>query len=289
MTAVVVPGSGSRRGRVWRRFRSQLAPMVALVVLGLICLAAVAAPLLATHDPNAVTTEVIAPPSSEHWLGTDDVGHDLYSRLLFATRFSLVTSLLAVSIALAVGMLVGLVSGYAGGVVDAVLMRVMDALMSFPGLLMALAVVGILGPGVRNAMIGIALAFTPTFARLVRGSVLEVREESYVEAARVAGCGPVRIVARHVVPNILPPVVIQTFLAFGYALLAEGALSFLGLSIQPPGASLGSLLQRGFSVINLTSRLVLIPGIVITLISWTCNVIGDGLRDALGRDVPGAT
>lgn len=273
----------SRTRRTWRRFRPQRLPMFALFVLLAVILCSVVLPLLLSQDPNEITGTPLDGPSSEYWFGTDDIGRDLFIRTLLATRFSLGVSLIAVGLALGIGLLFGLVSGYFGGRVDLVLMRIVDAIMSFPGLLMAMAVVGILGPGVRNAMIGLAVAFSPTFARLIRGEVLAVREEGYVEAARVAGLGNVTIIRRHILPNIVPPVLIQTFLMMGIALIAEGALSFLGLSVQPPEASLGSLLQRGFTLINFTSRLILVPGLVITVIAWTFNTIADGLGDALGR------
>lgn len=284
MDPVVVPGRPATQfRRAWKRFRRQRFSMFALIALTVIAIIAIFAPWLVPQDPNAIAGRPLQPPSSDHWFGTDDIGRDLFSRTLLGMRFSLGVSLIAVSISLGIGLAVGLVSGYFGGAVDMVLMRVVDAIMAFPGLLMAMAVVGILGPGIRNAMIGLAVAFSPTFARLVRGEVLALREESYVEAARVAGVGHFAMVRRHVLPNMLPPVLVQTFLMMGIALVAEGALSFLGLSIQPPDSSLGSLLQRGFTVINLTARLIIIPGVIISLLSWLFNTLADGLNDALGR------
>lgn len=269
--------------RTWRRYRGQRLAMVALGLLGLVVVVAVAAPLLTTHDPNALAGRAFQDPSGEHWLGTDDIGRDLFSRTLMGLRFSLGVSLLAVSISLVIGVGLGVVSGYFGGVIDLVLMRIIDAIMAFPGLLMAMAVVGVLGPGVRNAMIGLSVAFSPSFARLARGEVLALREESYVEAARVAGVGHLAMMRRHILPNMLPPILVQTFLMLGIALVAEGALSFLGLSVQPPEASLGNLLQRGFTVISRTTRLIFVPGLIISVLAWTFNTIADGLNDAIGR------
>lgn len=269
--------------RVWRRFRQQRLAVFALAVLGVVVVVAVLAPVLAPQDPNAIAAPPFEGPSSEHWFGTDDIGRDLFSRTLLAMRFSLTVSVIAVGLSLVIGLFLGLVSGYFGGVIDLVLMRVIDAIMAFPGLLMAMAVVGILGAGVRNAMIGLAVAFSPTFARLVRGEVLALREESYVEAARIAGVSHLAMMRRHILPNMLPPILVQTFLMMGIALVAEGALSFLGLSVQPPDSSLGSLLQRGFAVINRTTRLILIPGLIISALSWLFNSVADGLNDALGR------
>jgi ABC-type dipeptide/oligopeptide/nickel transport system permease subunit len=182
---------------------------------------------------------------------------------------------------------VGLVSGYVGGRLDSVLMRVTDAVLAFPGLLVAMAIVGILGPGVQNAMLGLAVAFMPAFVRLVRGQVLAIREEPYIEAATVSGVRDRDIVRRHVVPNIAGPVIVQVLTTMSLALLAEGALSFLGLSVQPPASSLGSLLGRGFSVVNETIRLILVPGLVITIACWAFNSIADGLRESLSADSEG--
>jgi peptide/nickel transport system permease protein len=246
-----------------------------------ILLAGLLAGVLAPYDPTAVTPDVLADPSRAHLLGTDDIGRDLLSRVLYGTRFSLLASLVAVAASTAAGSAIGLVSGYLGGRVDTVLMRLTDALLAFPGLLVAIAIVGILGPGVQNAMLGLSIAFMPAFIRLVRGQVLAIREEPFIEAATVSGVGGPTIVRRHIVPNIAGPVIVQGLSTMGLALLAEGALSFLGLSVQPPAASLGSLLGRGFSVVNETVRLILVPGLVITACCWTLNAIADGLRESL--------
>ncbi len=282
-TPIIVGRPDTQIRRTWRRFRTQWFSLFAVGALLIIIFVAIAAPWLAPRDPNEISARPFLGPSGEYWLGTDDIGRDLFSRTMYATRFSLGVSLMAVALSLAIGLILGLLSGYFGGKIDMVLMRIIDAIMAFPGLLMAMAVVGILGPGVRNAMIGLSIAFSPTFARLVRGEVLALREESYVEAARVAGVGHLKMMRRHIVPNMLPPILVHTFLMMGIALVAEGALSFLGLSVQPPNSSLGSLLQRGFTVVNLTSRLIIVPGLVISVLSWLFNSTADGLNDAMGR------
>ncbi len=269
------------KNNVWRRFRKQKIAMVAAIVIVVITLAGSFAPLLAPHGLGEMTSEFMASFSRKHYLGTDNTGFDLYSRLLFGIRTSLLASLIAVALALVGGTLLGLVSGYIGGWVDTVLMRTTDAIMALPGLLMAMAVVGILGHGVTHAMIGLSVAFMPGFARLVRGQVLAVREESFVEAAVVIGAGSGRIIRTHILPNIASPLIVQAFVSVGFALLAEGALAYIGLSVQPPGASLGSLLQQGFSFINNTPRLVLVPGVVIVVLSLSFNAVADGIRDAL--------
>jgi peptide/nickel transport system permease protein len=199
-----------------------------------------------------------------------------------------VACLFAVTLAVAGGFVIGVVSGYVGGIVDAVLMRLVDGVLAIPGLLLAMAVIGVLGSGLRNAMIGLAIIFTPTFARLIRGQVLATKEEVYVEAARVAGARDSRIVFRHIVPNAMSPIIVQALMTMGFALLAEGALSYLGLSVKPPDSSLGTMLQRGFSFKERTQWLIILPGVVITTLAWAFNVVADGLRDAIGRQELGA-
>jgi peptide/nickel transport system permease protein len=174
-------------------------------------------------------------------------------------------------------------SGYVGGVVDALLMRLVDGILSIPGLLMVMAIVGILGPGLRNAMIGLSVVFTPVIARLVRGQVLSTKSDVYVEASRVMGAKDSRIVLRHIVPNSIAPIIVQALMTMGLALLVEGTLSYLGLSVKPPKTSLGSLLQNGFAYKERSQRMIWLPGLAITLLSWAFNVIADGLRDAIGR------
>jgi peptide/nickel transport system permease protein len=269
--------------RTWRRFRRQKAAMAGAIAIVVIATAALLAPLIAPYDIDEISSEFMGSFSTSHWLGTDQTGYDVFSRLLYATRTSLYASLIAITLAVIGGSIIGLLSGYVGGWMDTLLMRCTDAIMAFPGLLMAMAVVGILGPGTFNAMVGLSIAFMPGFARLIRGQVLAVREEGYVEAARVVGAGGARIVRRHVVPNIAPPLIVQVLMSMGFALLAEGALAFLGLSVQPPQTSLGSMLQQGFTVINSTPRLVLIPGIVIVILSLSFNAVADGIRDALAK------
>jgi peptide/nickel transport system permease protein len=269
--------------RTFRRFRRQKTAMAGAIAIIVIATAALLAPVIAPYDIDEISSEFMGTFSASHWLGTDQTGYDVFSRLLYATRTSLYASLIAISLAVIGGSIIGLISGYRGGWVDTVLMRCTDAIMAFPGLLMAMAVVGILGTGTFNAMVGLSIAFMPGFARLIRGQVLAVREEGYVEAARVIGAGGGRIVRRHVIPNIAPPLIVQILMSMGFALLAEGALAFIGLSVQPPQTSLGSMLQQGFTVINSTARLVLIPGIVIVILSLSFNAVADGIRDALAK------
>ena len=269
--------------RTWARFLGRPAGVAGLAVVCVVGLVSLLAPVISPYDLDEVTSQFRAGPSSDHWLGTDMIGKDTFSQLLFALRTSLWASLVAVTLAVVSGTAVGLCSGYFGGRTDQVLMRLVDAVLSFPGLLTAMVVVGLLGPSVLNAMIGLSVAFMPLFARLVRGQVLAVREEGYVKAALVVGCGPGRIIRRHVLPNVAPALVVQAFMTLGFALLAEGALAFLGLSVRPPETSLGSMLRRGFGAVNATPRLVIVPGLAITVLTLAFNAIADGLRDAMAR------
>jgi peptide/nickel transport system permease protein len=283
----VRPAGDSYVRRTWARFRGRPSGVAGLAVVSVVALVSALAPVISPYGLNEVTSQFRAGPSWNHWLGTDMIGKDTLSQLLFGLRTSLWASLVAVTLAVVSGTAVGLWSGYFGGRTDQVLMRLVDAVLSFPGLLTAMVVVGLLGPSVLNAMIGLAVAFMPLFARLVRGQVLAVREEGYVKAALVVGCGPGRIIRRHVLPNVAPPLVVQAFMTLGFALLAEGALAFLGLSASPPETSLGSMLRRGFGAVNATPRLVIVPGLAITVLTLAFNAIADGLRDAMARQDAG--
>jgi peptide/nickel transport system permease protein len=275
--------SDSYPRRAWGRFRHKPTALAGLAAVAVMALAGLLAPVVSPYGLEEVSSEFRAGPSVDHWLGTDTIGKDTLSQLLYGLRTSLWASLVAVTFAVLVGTALGLWAGYFGGRVDQVLMRLVDAVLSFPGLLTAMVVVGLLGPSVLNAMIGLSIAFMPLFARLVRGQVLAVRGEGYVLAAQVVGCGPGRIIRRHVLPNVLPPLVVQAFMALGFALLAEGALAFLGLSVQPPETSLGSMLRRGFGEVNATPRLVIVPGVAVTLLTLAFNAVADGLRDSIAR------
>jgi peptide/nickel transport system permease protein len=285
--------AGTARDSYLRRTRTRFlrrpAGVAGLAIVSAAALVGLLAPVISPYGLDEVTSEFRAGPSADHWLGTDTIGKDMVSQLLFGLRTSLWASLVAVTLAVVGGAAIGLCSGYFGGRTDQVLMRLVDAVLSFPGLLTAMVVVGLLGPSAVNAMIGLSIAFMPLFARLVRGQVLAVREEGYVKAAMVVGSGPGRIIRRHVLPNVAPPLVVQAFMTLGFALLAEGALAFLGLSVSPPETSLGSLLRRGFGAVNATPRLVLVPGIAITVLTLGFNAIADGLRDAMARQDVGRT
>lgn len=267
-----------------RRFCRNKTAVASLVILLAIILVAVLAPMLAPHDPaKSSLRNVLKPPSMTFLLGTDDLGRDVMSRLIFASRLSLVASLQALAIALGIGLPLGLISGYVGGWTDLTIMRFNDALMSFPALILAVVIVGLLGPSLTNAMTAIGLVYAPRIMRVVRGSTLSVREEVYVLAARATGCSPARIVVRHVLPNISGPLVVQATVLMGHALLAEASLSFLGLGAQPPQASWGAMLGTAFPYLAQSPVPTIAAGCIISVTVLCFNLIGDGLRDSVGR------
>jgi ABC-type dipeptide/oligopeptide/nickel transport system permease subunit len=275
----------SARARFLRRFRRQVPGLIALGYLVLVVLSALCAPLLATHDPlQQNLSGVLQPPGGGHVLGTDDLGRDVFSRALYAGRISLVAAAQAVAVAVVLGVVPGLIAGYAGRRVDAVIMRVTDALMSFPPLILAIAFVGVLGPSLTNAMFVIGVIFAPRFVRLVRGTVLSIREETFIEASRSIGTPTARVIRRHVLPNALSPLIVQISLTAAMAMLAEASLSFLGLGVQPPDASWGSMIERGFRYTAAAPWLTIFPGLLIALTVLAFNLLGDGLRDSLGRE-----
>jgi peptide/nickel transport system permease protein len=273
-----------------RRFRGERAAVVALGFLVLVTLAAILAPALAPYDPDAQSLQGrLAAPSGEHWMGTDDLGRDVFSRLLFASRVSLLAALQATAIGVVLGVPIGLAAGFARGPLDAIAGRVADAIMSIPALLLALAIVGVLEPNLTSAMIAIGIVYAPRLFRVTRAAALSVREETYVEAARSVGAGPGRIIGGHVLPNVLSPLIVQVSLAMGVAILFEAGISFLGLGVQPPDASWGSMLGRSTRFFEQAPYLVVFPGVAILLTVLSFNVLGDGIRDSLGREIRRAT
>jgi peptide/nickel transport system permease protein len=251
------------------------------VLLGLVALVALLAPLLAPWDPLALDVKSrLRGPVAGHWLGTDDLGRDVLSRVLHGARISVVVGGLVVLLAGAAGLVVGLAAGYYRQL-DNPLMRVMDGLMAFPAIILAIALMASLGPSIRNVIVALGVVYTPRIARIVRGSVLVVRELSYVEAARAAGAGDARIVAHHVLPNCLSPVVVQATFIFALAVLSEAALSFLGVGAPPAVPSWGNILAEGRLYVQQAPWLVLGPGTAIMATILGLNLFGDGLRDAL--------
>jgi ABC-type dipeptide/oligopeptide/nickel transport system permease subunit len=282
--AVELPVRTSDSRRFVTRFLHDRVALAGAAFVLLVVAAAVLAPEVAPYSPTANFGLINAGPSGAHWLGTDDVGRDLLSRLIFGARISLEAATIVVVLAMAVSVPIGLVAGYFSGRVDNVLMRLMDAMFAFPPLILAITVAALLGRSLHNESIAIAITFIPGFARVARGQVLAVREETYIEASRSLGSGPLRIIGRHVVPNVASPLIIQGAISFGYALLAEAGLSFLGLGVQPPNASWGVMLQEAYQFVLSDPWATIVPGLAIALTVLSFNFLGDGLRDALGRE-----
>ena len=282
--AVVAPPAPprDRRWDVWRRaVRARLAPFGAVVLL-LAIAAAIGAPFLAPYDPLKQNLgNTLATPGRAHALGTDNVGRDVLSRVIWGTRVSLVAGVVSVAIAVVAGTLLGLLAGYAGGRVDGIVMRLMDAVLSFPPLVLALALGAVLGAGLTGVLIALGVVYTPTFARLMRGQVLTIKARDYVDAARALGASGFQIACRHVVPNAATPIVVQASLSVAFAILAEASLSFLGLGVQPPQASWGSMINAGRGYLQQAPWIVFGPGAALFITVVGLNFVGDALRDAL--------
>ena len=257
------------------------AALVGLVLVVGYALTALSVGFLPLRDPLQVSSQRLAAPGAEFPFGTDALGRDLLSRVLFGARLSMQVALLSVAAATLLGGTLGLVSGYAGGLVDLAIGRVMDVFFAFPAILLALGIVATLGPDPRNVIIAIAVVYTPIFARVVRGPVLALKVRDFVEAARAIGATPARIVLRHIVPNLLSTLIVQVSLALSWSVLTEGALSFLGLSAQPPAPSWGVMLNEGRQYLEFATHLALFPGLAIMAVVLGFNLLGDGLRDAL--------
>jgi peptide/nickel transport system permease protein len=281
--AGVVPDTGDSPGRLAvRAVLSRPTAVFGGVVLVLVSLLAVFAPWIAPYDPLATSWAAVRKaPSAAHWFGTDEVGRDLLSRTIWGARASLSAGVIAVTIAVGAGVPIGMLAGYVGGWVDAVIGRLTDAMLAVPFLILAIALAAFLGPSLGNAMIAIGVTATPIFVRLARGQVLAARAEDWVEAARAVGNPPARILLRHILPNILPPVMVQATLAVAAAIIAEASLSFLGLGQQPPAPSWGSMLNTAQRFLTQAPWMAVFPGIAIFLTVLAFNLFGDGLRDAL--------
>jgi peptide/nickel transport system permease protein len=274
----------TERPSFWRRFRANRPAFVALIVLGLLVTASLAAPLIAPYPPEAIDVpRRLSLSTPAHWLGTDALGRDTFSRLLHAGRVSLLAAATAVGIATLVGVPLGLLAGYVRGAVDWLLGRIGDVLMTFPAIILAIAIIAATGPGLQNAMIVLGIVYSPRLFRVTRAATLQVRAETYVEASISIGTPARRIIPRRVLPNVASPVLVQISVMLAAALLAESALSLLGLGVVPPTPSWGVMLGSGFKEIRSTPLLVFWPGVAIALATLAFNLVGDGLRDAMGR------
>ncbi len=270
----------------WLSFMKKLAKNKAAIAGAIVVLVffilAIFAPLIAPYDPTHIEmSKKLQPPSSEHWLGTDDKGRDILSRLLYGSRISLTVGILSTLLGAIIGVVMGIIAGYYGKWIDSLIMRICDVLLAFPGILLALAIVSILGPSTTNTIIAVAFFAIPTFARIVRGSTLSVKKLEYVDAIRAMGSHDMRIIFRHILPNITSPIIVQATLYIASAIITASALSFLGLGTQPPDPEWGTMLANGRSYIAQAPHLTLFPGLVILLVVVGFNLFGDGLRDAL--------
>ena len=268
--------------RAMRRLRRRKSAVFGLFVIAIFVALAVLAPLIAPYDPDQQTWSAVRKaPSALHWFGTDDVGRDVLARVIYGARASLLAGVISVAIALFIGVPVGLLSGYVGGFVDALFSRITDALLACPFLILAIALAAFLGPSLGNAMIAIGITTTPIFMRLTRAQVMAVKVEDYVEAARAVGNPRWRVVLVHILPNVLPALLVQATLSIAAAIIAEAALSFLGLGQQPPTPSWGSMLNAAQRFLVNAPWMAVWPGLAIFVTVLSFNLLGDGLRDAL--------
>jgi peptide/nickel transport system permease protein len=266
----------------WRRFARNRGAIFGLTVLIGVVMLSVLAPVLAPYDPLAQGVgKPLQTPSLAHWAGTDSFGRDVLSRIIYGARIALIVGVVSVALAMAVGVTLGLVAGYYGGWLDVVIMRVMDGLFAFPIIILAIAMMAIMGFGVTNVIIAVAVGFVAPFARVTRADVLAVKEEPYVEAARLAGVAGPAIILRHVLPNVLAPIIVQAALRVSGAIITEAGLSFLGLGPPPPTPVWGSMIAEGRNFIVMAPHISTIPGVALMITIVGLNLLGDGLRDTL--------
>lgn len=267
----------------WRRLKKDKVAVAGGCILVIIILLSLAAPILTGYDPDEVNTvdRLLPPGSPEHILGTDHLGRDMLTRLLYGGRISVAIGFTAVAIAMFFGILIGLLAGYYKGFFDILTMRFIDILMAFPYVLLAIAIIAALGPGLLNAMIAISIVGIPYYARIVRGTVLSLREQDYIEAQKALGSSDLRILFKHILPNALSPIIVAATLDVGWMIIAASGMSFLGLGAQPPMAEWGVMLSDGKDFIRIAPHISLLPGMAIFIVVLSLNLLGDGLRDAL--------
>jgi peptide/nickel transport system permease protein len=279
---IATPRAAPARRSLWRLMLRDVRAVLSIGYLALLLVVSIFAAQIAPYSPvDQNVAELLMPPSAAHWLGTDDLGRDVLSRLISGAPNSLYASTFAVSVALALGVPVGLVIGFVGGWLDEIVSRFIDALLSFPPIVLAIAVTGVLGIGLTNAMLSVGIVFAPVLARLVRAQTLIVKQAVYVDAARAFGASTSQIIIRHIVPNAIQPIIVQVTLMLAIALLAEASLSFLALGVQPPQASWGGMLARAYNYIEIAPAQMYAPGFAILLTALAFNGLGESMRVAL--------
>ena len=262
--------------------------VLGVVVIFVFLITALFAPFLAPYDPyKQVRKDRLSKPSWEHPLGTDSLGRDTMSRIIYGSRTSLTIGFVAIALAASIGMVLGLTAGYFGGITNTIIMRFIDALMAFPMVLLALTIAALLGGGVKNIIIALGIGLVPPYARLMCAQVLQIKEHDYVLAARVIGSSNLRIMLRHIAPNCFPPLIVLITMLLGVAILAEASLSFLGIGINPPGAAWGAMVNEGYQYLTSSPILSFVPGMAIMVVVFAFNMVGDGLRDALDPKLRG--
>ena len=269
---------------VWRRLKRNKMAVVGLVILIILVLLAVFANVIANYDNVVIKQNLsqrLQAPSAAHWLGTDEFGRDIFARLVHGTRVSLQVGIIAVGISIVIGGILGAIAGYYGGKLDNIIMRVMDIFLAVPSILLAIAIVSALGPSILNLMLAISISSVPSYARIVRASVLSIRDQEFIEAAKAIGASNTRIIFRHIIPNSLAPVIVQATLGVASAILSTAGLSFIGLGIQPPAPEWGSMLSGGRQYLRYAWWVTTFPGVAIMITILSLNLLGDGLRDAL--------
>ena len=259
-----------------------------IVILAAIWLVALFAPLVATHEPLKQSADLLQPPSASHWMGTDEFGRDLFSRIVYGGRISLSVGIIAVAIAVLVGSTLGLLSGYVGGLIDTAIMRFIDGLMAFPSIILAILIMAVLGPSLVNLMIAVGISAVPWYARTVRGSTLQVKQTQYVESSQAVGAGTLRIIWRHILPNVAAPIIVLGTLGMATSILAIAGLSFLGLGARPPSPEWGAMLSSARTYMGRASWYATFPGVAIMISVLAMNIIGDALRDILDPRLRGS-
>jgi peptide/nickel transport system permease protein len=274
----------SQLSEVWRRLKKSKMAMIGLAILVVLIVLAIFANVIADYDEVAIKqnpSERLQGPSSEHWLGTDEFGRDMFARLIHGSRVSLLVGIVSVGIAILIGGALGAIAGFYGGVVDNIIMRIMDIFLAVPGILLAIAIVSALGSGLFNLMLAIGISSIPGYARIVRASVLTVKDQEFIEAARAIGASDGRIIMKHIIPNALAPVIVQGTLGVASAILSTAGLSFIGLGVPKPRPEWGSMLSGGRAYLREASHVTTFPGLAIMITILALNLVGDGLRDAL--------